>query len=277
MKRFILSIACAFAALISAAQANDIDFLHSLNKPDYHLVNSETIERPFHIYVRLPHGYEESEENYPTIYLLDGGTTFPLLGSYYNLISIDYQMPEAIIVGISYGGRTFSEGNYRSTDFTAPTTEVEYWGGASNYQTFLETELIPMIENNYRSNPEKRIIYGQSLGGQFVLYTAQTKPELFWGHIASNPALHRNLSLFTEEFIPEEKTSSKVFVSSGTNDAERFRTPALSWIDVWTNRKETPWELNVTFLDGEPHASAAPRAFRAGMLWLFEDETADTE
>jgi predicted alpha/beta superfamily hydrolase len=38
----------------------------------------------------------------------------------------------------------------------------------------------------------------QGLGGQFVLYTALTRPDLFWGHIASNPALHRNLPFYPE-------------------------------------------------------------------------------
>lgn len=277
MKQFIIVISGVFAAFFAIAKADELQFLQSLNDPAYHHLESETLERPFHIFVRLPEDYDATKRKYPTVYLLDGGTTFPLLASFYVLMSIDEPMPDAIIVGISYGGASFEEGNFRSTDYTAAASDRDFWGGASDYQHFLETELFELIEGNYRSDAKRRIIYGQSLGGQFVLYTALTKPDLFWGHIASNPALHRNLSFFLEKPENSRSTSSKLFVSSGTRDAERFRTPALAWIDHWTGQSETPWQLKVVHLENETHAAAAPNSFRTGMRWLFEAEHSETQ
>ena len=68
--------------------------------------------------------------------------------------------------------------------------------GIGDISYHLFEELIPLIESAYPSDDQQRIIFGQSLGGQFVLYTALTDPALFHGHIASNPALHRNLDFF---------------------------------------------------------------------------------
>lgn len=277
MKRFI-AIAYIFSiAFFSAARADEIQYLQGLSNPDYYRVESETLERPFHIFVRLPEGYNESEKTYPTIYLLDGGINFPLLAPYYLFLSIDEPMPEAIIVGISYGANDFEGGNMRSTDYTAPSPERAYWGGAAQYQTFLSTELLPFIETNYRSDAARRIIYGQSLGGQFVLYTALTNPDLFWGHIANNPALHRNLSFFIEHPLSKNRGKSKLFVSSGSKDDDRFRLPARAWIAHWTSKSKTPWALKTVTLDGESHASAGPLSFRAGMRWLFNSEPSETE
>ena len=223
----------------------------------------------------LPDGYEQVvERTYPTIYVLDGGALYPLLVSYYRYLNFGEELPDAIIVGISYGSDSFEGGNYRSTDYTAPSEERDYWGGAGTYQTFLSDELMPRIEKTFRSQPERRIIFGQSIGGQFVLYTALTEPNLFWGHIASNPALHRNLPFFLESHVAadEDGEPSRLFVASASHDDERFRVPARKWIEHWSGKDETPWHLETVTLEGHNHMSAPPASFRQGMRWLFNSE-----
>lgn len=252
--------------------AVDMQFLQSLGDTRYHKVESEGIGRGYHIYVMLPQGYDESShEEYPTIYLLDGGALFPLLSGYYRYLNFGEEIPDAILVGISYGSDTFEGGNYRSTDFTAKSSERDYWGGAEKFQQFLSDELMPLIESTYHSRVDRRVIFGQSIGGQFVLYTAMTRPNLFWGHIASNPALHRNLPFFMAKHAPCDTKSkrSKLFVGSGTMDDPRFRGPALKWIEYWSANEDRPWQLKTLNLAGHSHMSAPPASFRQGMRWLF--------
>ena len=172
---------------------------------------------------------------------------------------------------ISYGSDTFETGNFRSTDYTAPSDEREWWGGASKFQKMLVQELFPLLESSYPARADRRIIFGQSLGGQFVLYNALTRPGLFWGHIASNPALHRNLDFFLswegEGDMPSHAT--RLFVSTAEFDDRRFRKPAAKWIEHWQALKSTPWRLEVRPLPGQSHLSAAPAAFRQGLRWMF--------
>ena len=191
------------------AASGDTGFLQALRNTDYHHVESATVGRGFHTFVMLPDSYAGQEErSYPTIYVLDGGALFPLLASYYRYLSQGDEIEEAIIVGISYGSADYRNGNHRSTDFTAPSAEREYWGGAVKFQQFLETELLPFVESKYRSRTDRRVLFGHSLGGQFVLYSAQTNPGLFWGRIASNPALHRNLEFFLET-VPDSQSDAR--------------------------------------------------------------------
>jgi len=250
--------------------AVDTQYLQGLRDMHYERVESEAIGRAYHVYTMLPESYAAgSEKRYPTIYVLDGGLLFPLVVGYYRYLRIADETREAIIVGISYGSDSFEGGNYRSTDFTAPSDERDYWGGAGQFQAFLENELIPQTEKRYRSDASRRILFGHSLGGQFVLFSAQTKPALFWGHIASNPALHRNLDFFLSQ-EPESKSNSRLFVASGTLDDEVFRTPLLSWADHWRTVKLKPWDLNIIDLEGHTHISAMPAAFRRGLSWLYD-------
>lgn len=252
-------------------QANDFEATQGLNNPDVFSLRSTELERSFNILVRKPLGYDSNDESLPTIYLLDGGTTFPMLAAYYQYLAFGEELPDAIIVGISYGAFSVADGNFRGSDFTAPAESRAHYGGAGKFQTFLKNELLPHIEANYRSDPEKRIIFGQSLGGQFVLYTAQTQPNLFWGHVASNPALHRNLDFFTINRPATAQSNSLLFVSSGTHDEQRFRVPAVQWMEYWRGVSSKPWKLKTIDLQNHGHFSAAPAAFRQGLRWFFSE------
>ena len=181
---------------------------------------------------------------------------------------------DAIIVGISYGTHKFEEGNYRGTDYTAKSPERDFYGGAETFQTFLGDELIPYIEETHRSRADRRIIFGHSLSGQFVLYTALTKPNLFWGHIASNPSLHRNLPFFLETHAETASATEppRLFVGSGSMEEPRFRGPVSEWIEHWSGRDNNPWRLKTMIHDGHGHVSAPPASFRQGMRWLFSTD-----
>ena len=261
----------ALTAIWSTATAIEIEGVQALEDTRHHLIASEATGTRYHVLVGLPDGYADSDEAYPTLYILDGGELYPLFASYYRYLNFAEEVPDMILVAISYGTDDFEHGNDRSHDFTAPTTEREHWGGAGDFQDFIADELMPMIETRYRSRHDRRIVFGQSLGGQFVLYTAQTRPNLFWGHIASNPALHRNLDFYLElHGAPDPRAGrSRLFVGSGSDDDARFRRPALRWIEHWSRIDTRPWELRAVTLDGHSHFSAPPAAFRQGLIWLF--------
>lgn len=271
MKIITLVVLCLVIVSPNVANTLKTDYLTSLADTQYHKVDAKRLNRPFHIYVRLPDGHGTSQERYPTLYLLDGGITFPLLASYYRYLRYAEDVPKMILVGISYGSDNFEGGNYRGTDFTAPSKEAEYYGGAKAFTEFLANELTPMIEKEYQSDANRRLVFGQSLGGQYALYAANHS-ELFYGHIASNPALHRNLDFFLPDNVKKQKTEQRVFVSSGEQDYPEFREPALAWMKAWNETSKRPWNLKMMDLPNQNHFSAAPSAFRYGVRWLMADK-----
>lgn len=274
LRKFELTLAlavCAIPTFAAVAQSFDPQYLQGLDNTDYHLIESESVGRSYHLYVRSPEQVAPEDSKYPVIYVLDGGALFPLFASYAGYLEFGEEMPKSIIVGISYGSADFDGGNRRGTDYTAPSDERDYFGGAGTFQEFLKTELFPFIESGYPADAERRVVFGQSIGGQFALYSAQTDPSLFWGHIASNPALHRNLEFFLET-TPDGPASTRLFVASATGDDPVFREPAVAWIDHWTGTQVPQWELEIRHLDGHSHMSAPPVSFREGLMWLFGTE-----
>lgn len=261
----------AFAQL-STGQPIEVDGIYTLDGSVHYEITSEHAEHRYDILVGLPRGYDvEAGRRYAVVYVLDAGLHYPVLRSYHNYMINGAEVPDVIFVGVSYGTSDWQAGNNRSHDFTAPSEEREFWGGAKDYLRFLESELIPEIESTYRADPQRRVIFGQSLGGQFVLFAAQTKPEVFWGYIASNPALHRNLAFFLDASPANPDGSSRLYVATGSDD-RRFHGPAAQWIEHWSSIETPPWQLKTETLDGHTHFSAPPVSYRRGIKWVFADD-----
>jgi predicted alpha/beta superfamily hydrolase len=268
----VFSLACTTASYAGESTKFDTTGLQGLGDTRQHVIESRILGQDYFIFVRLPEEYDQEQSSYPTVYLLDGGITFPILAAYSHYLRLAEDLPPLIIVGISYGTDHRQKGNMRGRDFTAPAPDRESYGGAGKFQTFLRDELFPLIESSYRSDSTDRHLMGQSLGGQFVIHAAMFAPDLFRGYIASNPALHRNVEFFLD---PESVVATKrgrrpqLFVSIADGDDARFREPASRWLDFWQGRESRTFDLEVRMFEDNNHMSPAPQAFRHGLMWTL--------
>jgi uncharacterized protein len=271
--RVSLLILMIFSCIrVTATESKQIawDKLQGLGEVEYFSLQNDKEDgskQLYHIFIRVPEPDQGNAKSYPTLYLLDGGTNFPLLASYYSYLRFMQDVPELIIVGISYGSDDFEKGNARSTDFTAPSAEKSFWGGAEAFDLFLSHQLIPVIQKRYPVDASRQILFGQSLGGQFALYTSMYGHAPFYGVIASNPALHRNLEFFKHDLLKRENRPL-AYISSAEFDDPTFRRPALQWQSYWHD-KAPEWRRHFSTLQGHNHLSANPEVFRDGLKWLF--------
>jgi predicted alpha/beta superfamily hydrolase len=252
-----------------------LDYLPGI-KGDYFKITSKAVGRPYHIYVRLPESYgTEPQRRYPIVYLLDGDSLYPMLAVQHLFLGYDENLPEAIVVGIAYGS-FHPSGNLRSIDFQVPAAGLATEKvGAPAFQRFLKSELLPMVEVRYRGDPERRVLVGQSRGGSFVLYSAFTDPDLFWGRIASNAAFDPGRELFFGRPAEATRRDLGLVVTSGSRDRPPLREGALLWFNAWEKRSDAPWAIKAHTIDGGTHAGDIANAYRAGMLWLFQQRAGD--
>ncbi|MBI1265193.1 MAG: alpha/beta hydrolase [Alphaproteobacteria bacterium] len=236
----------------------------------YFPLASEHTGRTYHIHVRVPDGYDpQGAQIYPVVYVLDGDSLWPILAATHLFLTYDDGVPEAIVVGIAYG--SFSpEINARSVDFMPPGAE-EREAGAPAFARFLSGELLPLIEARYNADPGRRIVFGQSRGGSFVLYSAFTDPDLFWGRIASNPAFAPTEEFFFAEPLTASRPDLKLMIASGENDWPVSRQAALRWGAAWDERPGRPWDARVHTIPGGTHAANSADAYRAGLRWIFSE------
>ncbi len=230
-------------------------------------IEAEDLGRGFDIYVRLPDGYERSGARYPTVYLTDGDSLFPVLATNHLFLTYDDGLPEAIVVGVAYGG--FDPAiNLRNIDFQTPGEGVDR-AGAAAFQKFLETELIPGVEARYRSDPQRRILFGQSRGGAFVLWSAIHAPDVFWGRIASNPSMTPGLESLLEAPAATDRDDLTLVLTSGTRDRADLQVEAAEWLAAWEARDDRPWALHGVRIEGATHAANATDAYRIGLARMF--------
>lgn len=285
MKIFLILVfgifisACTSTSEISAPTpiANPKEYYGHLSslQGDYFKIKSTYVGRDFHINVRLPLDYQANNaKTYPVVYVLDGDSLFPLLAPTHLFLHYDEKLPEAIIVGISYGS-FYPIINKRDIDFSAPAIDAApNEGGAPRFLDFLKKELIPKIENQFRANTAKRVLVGQSRAGYFVLWSALEDPDLFWARIASNPALAPGRARFFEAAASHSRKDLKVAIASGMRDTEQRQRNATEWGSAWSSRADAPWAVKLIKIEGGTHAATIGETYRRAMLWLFEAEVA---
>lgn len=139
---------------------------------------SEVLEENRRILVHLPEDYENPDKSYPVIYRLDGEIDLLVetAGVIYRLAYREELIPDMIVVMI--------QNTYRDKDML-PVKTFFYQSepGAQNFQKFINSELIPYIDDKYRTTNE-RILCGQSLSSIFTLYNLLTETSIFNSYIA---------------------------------------------------------------------------------------------
>jgi predicted alpha/beta superfamily hydrolase len=142
------------------------------------------------IQIHLPDNYQDSEEAYPVVFVLDGENYLQYCATIIDMVAPNY-MPRMIIVGLPNTDRVR---DLRPPN--EPPTEGE--AGTQRFLRFLEQELVPHIETRLGALP-CRVLAGHSLAGLFTLCAWAQKPDLFRAYIASSPGLdapgRRNLLL----------------------------------------------------------------------------------
>ncbi|NML64643.1 alpha/beta hydrolase [Hymenobacter sp. RP-2-7] len=163
----------------------------TIPQSEHRVVQSKVAGHPYDVYVHLPAGYSPAATaSYPVLYVVDGDNDFAPTLEYLGLLMAEYHIPEPLVVAIGDGGPIGSPGNQRTRDFTpTATADRPGSGGAPAFLGFIEQELFPLIEKNYRADPARRTYYGYSLGGLFGAYVLFSKPTLFQNILLGSPAL----------------------------------------------------------------------------------------
>ncbi len=140
--------------------------------------------RPAFVY--LPPGYNETQDSFPTVYLLHGyGGTYSFWQYFEDIKDIaDYLIstgeirPMVIVMpdGMNaLGGSFYTDSKARPMGFGAPTSVFGL------YETYIVHDVVNYIESNYRvySNKDKRAIIGISMGGYGAMKLGVKHPDVF--------------------------------------------------------------------------------------------------
>lgn len=180
----------------------------------YRKFESNVLEGEVTYLVHLPDGYDNSNKDYPVIYMMNGQSVSSFANAAATLDNLSNErIPDMILIGISNTGVA---ANYRSCPDDNGNVKM-----GNSFSNFLKEELIPEIKRNFRTNDYK-ILFGQSNTGLFVLYSFFIQSDLFDTYIVASPMFGWCPQFYADEtraFLNSNPTlNKKLYVSYGDFD-----------------------------------------------------------
>ena len=257
--------------------------------------------RKYRISIGLPYAYHKSRgsggpfdnplEHWPVIYVVDGDLYFGMVTDIVRAMAWCGTTTDAIVVGIGYPQDKDPQEAWRniyawrSGDLTPARDEVSdqgiaTWvkrpassGGASDFLKFIQYELIPTIDKDFRTAPQRRILAGHSFGGVFAAFALFEAPGLFSTYLVGSPALaHGDRFIFKHEEAfakRHKKLAAQVHLWAGGREEALNGSSILSdtirFGAILEGRRYRGLKLVKQIFQDEYHCEVIAPGFQAGL------------
>jgi predicted alpha/beta superfamily hydrolase len=268
IKKILIACSVLFAfKFVTLAQTETVK---PLTIGEIRTVKSKILNEDRTLNIYLPSGFDKTK-SYPVIYLLDGSMNedFIHVSGLVQFFNLMYAMPETIVVGIANVDRkrdfTFH------TDLKDLQKEYPTTGHSEKFINFLEKEVKPLIEGNYKTTD--KYLFGQSLGGLMATEILLKKPEMFDNYFIISPSLwwdDESLLKQAKELLSKSPDTKKfVYISVGKGEHPVMIKDAGSLYDIVKNYNKKNWKVEYKMMEGDNHATILHRTLYEGLVKLF--------
>lgn len=278
---------CVIAALIctqiatakSKAEAQASPF--SIPNTTTYEFTSTLLDRTYPVYVSVPRGYAKSaDKKYPVVIVNDGPYAFPVAAGALSVPMRAGVLQQVVLVGIGFSiGDNMMVSRMRDYTPSADQNWKQFQAGqAKQYLHFLESELIPFVEEKYAVNSEKRTLVGHSAGGLFAGYAMLNRPELFESYVILSPALFWNDKLLFEQEkqYATKYNDLKARVYFAVGSTENPPSTPFDWVKdqntfvkKLSTRNYPNLLLKEDIIQDGLHETTYPLGFVRGIIWLY--------
>lgn len=249
--------------IVSVASCSSPQFTEVL-ETKRQVIHSEYVQDSFELYITLPKNYSATSPH-PVVYYLDANLkSGKALRKVINQKELAGDTVQTIFIGIGHIG------NYRvlrRRDFVTPhiqqgdslySNETNY-GHAQNFYSFLNYELIPLIERNY-SVSQTRTLIGHSFGGLFAFYCLFQRERLFQNYVALSPSLwvnDGNIYHFEKKYRKDSAAlNATIFMRAGSRETiNKILGACNSMSDFLNKHPYSNLQIDYKVLKGETHNS----------------------
>ena len=179
------------------------------------------------------------DTGYMPVYVLDGDMMFPTAATaayaYYHHAKDNGAQP-LLIVGIGYDNGKLLDIPMRSLDYTPPmdargkiSASQPKRGEADVFLRMIQSELKPLLQQQYRLQADKATLIGHSYGGVLALYALMQHPNDFSHYVISSPSMWWNegaLQTLPDSYLkPLLKNKHDKFVRISVGEYEQTASP----------------------------------------------------
>ncbi len=218
--------------------------------------------------VDVPENYHDNDLTYPTLYVIDSDFQFQHVSAVAKNLARMGKIPPMIVVGVA------NQGNADYIYHTTWQVEGEHdFGGAKSFHQYIATELVPIIDQAYRTN-DNRIMSGYSLGGLFTTYTMIQADTPFNAFLAMSPsywvddyAAADNISQYIGAQLKQGKQPAPLFLSVANEQGMGVKK-VLEKLQALNIEN---WPLQFKAYPDENHFSTSLPAIVDALTFLFKD------
>ena len=230
---------------------------------------SETLGEKRTLLIGKPDGYDESTERFPVLFVLDGDSHFHHATALTTSLASIQAIPPMLVVGI--------ENTVRIRDMTPPAEDPQMallepeHGGSANFRSFIADELIPWLDENYRTH-SFRILVGHSLGGLFAIDSLLEDSQLFAAYIAISPSLHWDEGRIAERAHTRLGTaldSNAILFMTAGNEGGPLLSSVRNFAAVMDIHAPEGLAWRFDHMPAESHGSVPLRSIHNGLEFVF--------
>jgi predicted alpha/beta superfamily hydrolase len=234
-------------------------------------IHSTVLDEDRDLLIYMPPNYLNSERRYPVLYLLDGRGSFHHATASVELLARTGWISDMIVIGIANVDRTRDFTFVRSED-GGPN------GGGERFLRFLESEVVPFVDSNFRTYPHRTVV-GHSLGGLCVFTAMISHPDLFHAYIAVSPALSaderssggvRPFSSRAKEFFADRASFKRfVYVTMSSGEQKEWHQDLARFKKIIDESKPEGFEWHYQDMPDEDHGSTVLKSTYDGLRSLY--------
>ncbi|NQX91885.1 MAG: alpha/beta hydrolase [Flavobacteriales bacterium] len=247
------------------------------------LLTSQINNQEYQIKVSYPKSYFKSKnKKYPVLYVTDAETNFGGVSYIVQRLIKDKLIPEILVVGIAYDTSYKDFYRLRSRDLTPVEDpklrlgghDVDPTGGAPIFSEFLEKELFPFVEQEFRVQKDERAYYGHSYGGLFGSYVLLEKPNLFNKYILLGSSLWFNDKLMIQKAQNDSlRIQNKTSLYMGSGELEmRIDDYQTEFAGFLKSQNSPQLSIHDEVIPNETHRTIFGVGFTNGLRYIYRDE-----
>jgi len=227
------------------------------------VIHSDVFDADRNICIYRPDDYSNSQESYPVLYFLYGGPTdFHFNTGVIGRLSSIRMIPKMMAVAVAVGDGQRDLTPTKSPDY-GPTS-----GGAADFLKYINEEVIPFVDQNYRTTPQ-RLFWSHSIGGLFGIYALLEEPEVFQSVLVSSPWMtydrdQKYILMNTGAFL-EKRNKQSNFLYICVGNEPNLMPQIEEFLQILEKNKPEGLLWKYVKMPEENHTSIIARSLIAGL------------
>ncbi len=226
------------------------------------------------IWALLPHDYDNSNEDYPVLYLQDAQNLFNEKAEFGNweidkklAVMSEYNIGKIIVIAIEHADKD------RIKEYNVGKTVLGS-GQGKQYIRFVTDTLKPFVDSNFRTKKEREFtgIGGSSMGGLVSIFSGLMYPEVYGKLMIFSPSLWVVPKLNIPNDLDESYQDTKIYLYAGGDESatmidhvKRFKKNMVK-SEFVSDKMKINLSIN---MEGKHNESYWSDEFPKAIEWLF--------